>query len=156
MNLQELEKRVQTLEDIEAIKKLKARYCGYCDAGYDADGLISLFTDDAVWDGGSFGRYEGRKAIYDFFAGVSKLLPFALHYVMNPQIDVEGDRASGRWYLLEPCTFAQGSQAVWGAAYYEDRYVKVGGAWKFQEVKLTSSFWTPYEQGWAKKRSVAG
>jgi len=156
MNLQELEKRVQTLEDIEAIKKLKARYYGYCDAGYDADGLISLFTDDAVWDGGSFGRYEGRKAIYDFFAGVSKLLPFALHYVMNPQIDVEGDRASGRWYLLEPCTFAQGSQAVWGAAYYEDRYVKVGGAWKFQEVKLTSSFWTPYEQGWAKKRSVAG
>lgn len=155
MNLQELEKRVQTLEDIEAIRKLKARYCGYCDAGYDAEGLISLFTDDAVWDGGSFGRFEGRKAIYDFFAGVSKLLPFALHYVMNPQIDVEGERASGRWYLLEPCTFAQGSQAVWGAAYYEDRYLKVGGAWKFQEVKLTSSFWTPYEQGWAKKRSVA-
>ncbi len=156
MDLQELERRIQTLEDIEALRKLKARYCAYCDAGYDAEGLASLFTDDAVWDGGTFGRFDGRKAIYDFFAGISKTLPFALHYVMNPLIEVHGDRATGRWYLLEPCTFAEGSQAVWGAARYEDRYLKVRGEWKFQEVKLISSFWTPYEQGWARKQSVAG
>lgn len=155
MTLQDLEKRIQTIEDIEAIKRLKARYCGYCDNGYDADALAALFTDDAIWDGGAFGRFEGRKAIHDFFAGVSKLLPFAMHYVMNPLIEVEGDRATGRWYLFEPCTFAEGSQPVWGAAYYDDRYVKVGGAWKFQGVKITSSFWTPYELGWVKKRSVA-
>ena len=55
MNSQELEKRLQTLEDIEAIKRLKARYCAMCDAGYDSDGLAGLFTEDAVWDGGSFG-----------------------------------------------------------------------------------------------------
>jgi hypothetical protein len=63
VNTQELEKRLQTLEDIETIKRLKARYCAMCDAGYDSDGLAGLFTEDAVWDGGSFGRFEGREAI---------------------------------------------------------------------------------------------
>jgi Fe-S-cluster-containing dehydrogenase component len=56
VNLQELEKRLQALEEIEAIKRLKARYCAMCDAGYDSNGLAGLFTEDAVWDGGSFGH----------------------------------------------------------------------------------------------------
>ncbi|HTY56039.1 MAG TPA: nuclear transport factor 2 family protein [Candidatus Binataceae bacterium] len=154
MSSQDLEERIQRIEDIEAIRKLKARYCAFCDNGYDAHGLAALFTEDAVWDGGAFGYFEGRKAIHDFFAGISKRLSFAMHYVMNPLIDVEGDHATGRWYLFEPCTF-DGSEPVWGAAYYDDRYIKVGGVWKFQSVKITSSFWTPYEQGWVKKRSVA-
>ena len=156
MSLEDLERRIRALEDIEAIKRLKARYCAFCDDNYDAEGLISLFTEDAVWDGGAFGRYEGREAIWKFFKGVSAMLPFALHFVTNPLIKVEGERATGRWYLLEPCTFADGNQAVWGAAKYEDEYVKAGGEWKFKSVKLASSFWTPYEQGWVRKRSVAG
>ena len=41
----DLEARVRRLEDIEAIKQLKARYCALCDAGYDADGIAPLFTE---------------------------------------------------------------------------------------------------------------
>ena len=51
MSLESLEKRIQVLEDIEEIKKLKHRYCALCDADYDADALAELFTEDAVWDG---------------------------------------------------------------------------------------------------------
>ena len=58
-----LEERIQRLEDIEAIKQLKAEYCAYCDDGYNPDGIANLYTEDAVWDGGPFGRYEGRDAI---------------------------------------------------------------------------------------------
>ena len=50
-----LESRIQRLEDIEAIKQLKARYCGLCDDGYPADDLAELFTEDAIWDGGALG-----------------------------------------------------------------------------------------------------
>jgi len=124
------------------------------DAGYDSDGLAGLFTEDAVWDGGSFGRFEGREAIRNFFRGIPKLLCFAVHYVMNPLIEVSGEHATGRWYLLESCIFAEGSRAVWGAAHYEDGYAKLSGEWKFRKVKLILVFWTPFEQGWAKKRSV--
>jgi len=48
MNVEDLAQPIQTLESIEAIKKLKARYCALCDNQYDADGLATLFTEDAV------------------------------------------------------------------------------------------------------------
>ena len=154
MNLEELARRIQVLEDIEAIKKLKARYTGFCDNGYDADGISSLFTEDAVWDGGVFGRAEGRAAIRKFFQGASALMPFALHYVMNPVIEVEDDNAKGTWYLFQTCTFAENQQAVWGAARYQEEYVKLNGEWKFKNLKVVSSFWTPFDQGWAKKQFI--
>ena len=49
MSLESLERRIKKLEDTEAIKVLKRRYCAYCDDNYDLDGLASLFTEDAVW-----------------------------------------------------------------------------------------------------------
>lgn len=154
MDARELEKQVQKLEDIEAIRKLKAQYCSYCDNNYEAAPIAALFTEDAVWDGGPFGRFVGPAAIEGFFRAVSGKLSFAMHYVTNPLIEVDGDRARGKWYLFEPCTFVDGTQAVWGGAYYEDEYVKVNGQWKFRNVKIISNFWTPYEQGWAKRRSI--
>jgi len=152
MNLEDLERRLRVLEDIETIKKLKARYCAYCDNNYDADGIASLFTEDAVWDGGKFGRYEGREAIRTFFRGAARIFPFAIHQVMNPIIEVEGEQAKGQWYLFQPATLAEGNQAVWLAARYEEEYVKVGSEWKFKRLKVFPSFLTPYDQGWVKKR----
>jgi hypothetical protein len=164
MNLEDLAKRVQVLEDIEAIKRLKARYSAYCDNQYDADGIASLFTEDGVWDGGDvFGKSMGQEKIRKFFSGAAKLLPFALHYVMNPIIEVEGNKAKGTWYLFQACTFAEGNpavakgnQAVWGAAKYDEEYVKVGAEWKFKHLKVASHFWTPFDQGWVKKRFLQG
>ena len=154
MNLEDLERRLRVLEDIETIKKLKARYCAYCDNNYDADGIASLFTEDAVWDGGKFGRYEGREAIRTFFRGAPRIFPFAIHQVMNPIIEVEGEQAKGQWYLFQPATLAEGNQAVWLAARYEEEYVKVESEWKFKRLKVFPSFLTPYDQGWVKKRFV--
>ncbi|MCH7908451.1 MAG: nuclear transport factor 2 family protein [Candidatus Hydrogenedentes bacterium] len=39
-----LEARVRRLEDIDAIKRLKARYCSYCDDQYDVEGLNQGFS----------------------------------------------------------------------------------------------------------------
>ena len=151
MDLAELEQRVRVLEDIEAIKRLKYRYADACDRGYDAETLATLFTEDAVWDGGLFGRHEGREAIRRFFAGVSADIPFAMHYMMNPIITVDGDEADGAWYLFQTCTFAEGNRAILGAARYEERYRRVAGEWQFHRLKLISSFWTPFDEGWVKR-----
>lgn len=149
----DLEKRIAEVEDIEAIRKLKGRYCLYVDQRNE-DGWVSLFTQDGVWESDKFGVHEGREAIRTLFRNIPGFLSFALHYVTNPIIEVDGDRATGNWLLLEPCTFIQGNQPTWGAGRYEEQYVKVGGEWKFKRLKLISSFWTPYEQGWVKKRFV--
>src|SRR5262249_38516094 len=95
MNLEDLAQRIQVLEDIDAIKKLKARYTGFCDNGYDPDGIASLFTEDAVWDGGVFGGCEGREGIRKVFCEWSKLLPFALQYVFDPIMEIQRDTANG-------------------------------------------------------------
>jgi ketosteroid isomerase-like protein len=91
--IQEIERRLQVLEDAEAIRNLKARYAALCDRQYDADGIAALFTDDALWDSPGLGRFEGREAIRNFFRGASQIFSFAIHYSLNGQIEVEGDTA---------------------------------------------------------------
>ena len=53
MTIDQLAERLQVLEDIEAIKRLKARYCAQCDDGYNPDGIASLFVED-----GGVGRWR--------------------------------------------------------------------------------------------------
>ncbi len=117
--------------------------------------MIPLFTKDAVWDGGRFGRHEGIDAITAFFDGVSEQILWALHYMIAPTIEVNDDlvTASGTWYLLEPCTMAgpDGPKAVWLTGGYADRYVKEDGAWRFSEVLLDCRPSTPYDKGWVRK-----
>jgi ketosteroid isomerase-like protein len=78
--LEQIERRLQLLEDAEAIRNLKARYAALCDNQYDADGIAKLFTDDAVWESPALGRFEGREAIRSFFRGASGIFSFAIHY----------------------------------------------------------------------------
>ena len=146
-----IEERLAALEAIEEIRRLKARYAAACDANYDADAIAALFAEDAVWDGGALGKAEGREAIRAFFRGAPKHFPFAIHHVMNPIIEVDGDRASAQWYLLQPATMARGNRAVWLAATYHDEYARIGGEWKFKRLAVTPRFLTPYEEGWARQ-----
>ncbi len=148
-----LEQRVQRLEDIEAIRRLKQEYAGYCDAGYDPDGIASLFTEDATWDAMELNFHlAGRQQIHDFFAEVSKDNSFALHYILGHVIDVadDGVNAQGTWYIWMPATI-QGD-ATWTAAQYTDTYKRVNGRWLFASVRIDYGFFTTYEKGWVRER----
>jgi ketosteroid isomerase-like protein len=149
-----IEERLQILEDLEEIRTLKARYAAACDDNYNADAIAVLFAEDALWDGGALGQADGRAAIRKFFSRAAEFFPFAIHNVMNPIIEVDGDRATGQWYLLQPATMAKGNRPVWLAATYHDEYVRLDGRWMFKGLKVTSHFLTPYEEGWAKKPFV--
>jgi limonene-1,2-epoxide hydrolase len=146
--------RLQRIEDIETIKQLKARYCAFCDDNYNPQGIASLFTDDGVWDGGDLGKAEGHAAIIKFFERAPSAFSFAIHHVMNPTVEVDGDRATGRWYLLQPLIRARrdGEAAMWLAGRYEDEYVRIGREWKFKRLKFITHFLASYEEGWAKVR----
>ena len=97
-------------------------------------------------------RFEGQEAIRAFFKRASQRLPFAIHQVLNPIIEVNGDTAHGTWYLFQACTQKEG--AIWVAGVYEDDYVKVNGRWKYKKLTVTFKFWTPFDQGWAMQRFV--
>ena len=105
-------------------------------------------------DGGVRGKREGREEIRSFIRQGPERISFAAHMVLNPIIEINGDTAKGTWYLLQPCTFVEGNRAVWGAGRYDEEYVRVDGRWMFQNLKLTSHFWTPFDEGWVKTRFV--
>jgi len=147
----DLEARIARLEAAESIRSLKAHYCDLCDAGYNSDELGALFTDDATWDGGDLGTFEGVEAIKRFFGHMPKVLSLAIHHVTNPAIDVADDAlsATGTWYLLQPATLATTDQAVWIDGRYQDEFVKIDNVWRFSRIRIDTKFFTTSGSGWA-------
>ncbi len=155
-----LSRRVQALEDADAIRRLKAHYAELVDSRYAkgaaqsaaavapiAAEIAGLFTEDAVWDGGALGLCTGREAIRERMAAPT--LRFSRHYFVNPDIRVDGDCAHGRWELLAPCTSRE-NEPMWMAGVEEDEYARVGGVWLHSRMQLHVHFFAPHERGWAK------
>lgn len=160
-----LEQRVRRAEDHDELLNLKSCYGALADSRYTLQGVVAhadleriarelseLFTDDAVWDGGArLGLAEGREAIYQRF--LEPTLGFTWHYFVKPRIHVDGDRASGSWDILAPCTTSDG-RPLWMAGYEEDEYRRVNGQWLHSRMELTVVFMASYERGWVPKRSA--
>ena len=157
-----VEERLQALEDIESIKKLKASYCYWADAGISGDAnsmeeLVAHFTDDEPWaDFGPFGVHRGKEAVAAFFREVvPSTLSYSAHMVCNPVIEVEGRTARGRWYVDVPCTLRSGSRPLWLQARYEEEYVKEGAQWRWKSITARFDFVSPFDEGWVRTPMVA-
>jgi hypothetical protein len=150
MDLNELAGRITILEDIEAIKRLKARYCAICDDDHNPDEIVKIFAEDGIWESADIGQHKGHAAIRKLFEGFRDRISFSQHNVFNPRIEVNGDRAKAHWYFMGPFTMRKRNNAVWLAARYEDDYVKINGEWKIQHLRAIGRMSAPYEKGWAK------
>jgi hypothetical protein len=152
MDMAQLEQRLTRMEDIEAIKQLKAEYCDICDDDHNPGRITTVFAEDGIWEAKGFGKGEGHAGIRELFQGFQKMISFSQHMVMNPVIKVEGEHATGRWYFIGPFTFGKAT-AKWQAVRYEDDYVKVGGEWKIQHLRAQVRMSTDYETSWAEQDS---
>ena len=148
------EQQIQWLYDVEQIKQLKHRYCGFCDENYNPEGISALFTEDGIWEGGTFGRAHGRAAIYEFFSNVSKQVSFANHYVTNAIIDINGDSAAGRWDLWQPMVMGEKHTALWLVAKYKDSFVRSNAGWSIQRIEVDIKALSPYDTGFGKERFI--
>ncbi len=148
-----LERRIAAIEDLEAIKQLKARYCQICDDDHNPDQITSIFSEDGVWEGRVIGTARGHAEIRKLFEGFQKMIGFSQHMVMNPVIEVDGDHAKGTWYFFGTFTFYEGNQAKWQSARYHEDYVKVNGDWKIQHLRVKGpGMSADYEKGWAPRK----
>ena len=159
--LAELAARLARCESVLAIQELKARYGELVDLRYSrgrvlagpelssvVDRIAALFTPDGVWDGGpGLGRVVGRDAIAARLG--QPTLDFGRHFFVNPRIDVDGIRATGRWDVLSPCRRVDGT-SYWMAGYEDDEYEMVDGSWRFGSMKLTTVFMTPVGEPWSE------
>ena len=131
----DLEQRITRLEDIEAIKQLKARYCEICDDMHNPDRITSVFAKNGIWESPDFGKAQGHDAIRELFQGFQNMFSFSQHNITNPIIEVTGNRATGIWYIMGPWTNTEDEKEIWMTARYEDDYVKVDGVWKYQHLR---------------------
>ena len=116
MTTEDLAKRVMILEDIEAIKQLKGRYCRTMDTK-DWAGMRRVFADDVVMDttasGGSV--ITGADA---FIAFLEQTLGDAItvHHGHMPEIEITGTRtARGIWAMADYVEWPSAAGAFWPA-----------------------------------------
>ena len=134
MTLEELEKRIRVLEDIEAIEKLHRKYV-FCLSSREWDDLLDCFAEDATADIWKHGLRRGKKEITELVYTVfDQLEKTPGHLACQPVISVEGDRASGYWILY---LFPHREQMTWMQGRHDCEYVRINGEWKFSSVKFT-------------------
>ena len=150
MDVNELAKRIQVLEDIDAIKNLKAEYADACDDMYNPERMRDLFTEDAVWDGEKegFGKYVGLDEVCGFFAGAKDSLKFGVHYFLQPRIKILSEtEAEGTFYLWQTSTMVSGKDILLSGKEY-DKYRKENGVWKMSHMVLELFYAADIKQGW--------
>ncbi len=136
MSLANLEKRIQTIEDLESIKKLHQNYVNLMD-NLRYEQVLELFTEDAAVEVRQSGVKRGRKEISEVYNGLAKKrgdTRYDGHLAIEPDIKVDGDRAEGTWliYML----FSKPS-IQWVQGRNECEYRRVNGVWKISKLKFT-------------------
>jgi hypothetical protein len=164
MNLQEMEKRLQVVEDIQQIDRLEKIYGYYLDNGQNGK-IVDLFSDNAesveISDRGVF---KGKEGVRKFFVGYIshgqkqsdlKEVPhgrLVIHMQHQGVIDVapDGRTAKGRWYLLmiQAWPVEGRERSVIGHGVYENEFIKEDGIWKFQKMFMSLNFRSPIGEGW--------
>lgn len=147
-----VEQRLQRLEDIEAIKQLIAAYAKAADNNGDPEMMMPLFTEDASWNAEGVGTWNTRQGVVDGLREVCTVgIPWALHYMTQPSIQVADDGASayGEYYLWEIAKVTpEGGGAAkdtWIGGWYETRFRKEGGRWLIQAIDLKIKLLSPAE-----------
>lgn len=130
----ELEARVRRLEDIQEVWRLLMDYRRHLDAR-DFRSYSLLFTEDGEWIGG-LGSAKGPAEIEALLERTLEVYPDdstrTYHLVANPEIDVQGDRATAfsTW-----CFITRGDQdepVLSLLGHYQDELVRVGEVWRFR------------------------
>ena len=67
--------------------------------------------------------------------------------MFNPMINVNGDMATGHWYVFG-CFRARGGKDMILSGEYFDTYMKVAGVWKYKKLIFKARVWVPREEGW--------
>lgn len=139
-----LEERVRALEDREEIRELTARYC-HCVAAAEASGIVELFCDDGSFTMGQR-TVKGHAELEKFYTAIAGQPP--LPFIQNHVIDELGVvEARGRCSV--EIRMVQNGESVTAAGWYDDRYRKAGGRWRFAARAFHVFHMVPLAKGWA-------
>ena len=116
-------------EDEMALRNLMARYSDAVNR-VDADAWIATWAEDAVWN--LLGNpVSGKDNILALWKQMMSSFEFALMLPSTCLFEVDGDTASGHWYLTEYTRDPEGAAST-VLSRYTDTYTREEGQWLFQ------------------------
>jgi len=122
-----------TMDDLEAIKRVKYRYLRALDTKHWAD-FADTLTEDVIGDyGSSLGEehhFTNRNTLVEYMRNAMPENVITEHRVTHPEITIDGDEASGIWYLQDRVIVTEFDFMLIGAAFYHDEYRKTADGWK--------------------------
>ncbi|WP_185732169.1 nuclear transport factor 2 family protein [Burkholderia sp. Bp8963] len=158
-----LARRMARLEAIADVSQLVGRYAHGADRRNDPALMAPLFSRDAVWEAGGFGRHEGRDVIAAQLARIgTEQIVWSLHYMTAPVIEIDDALRNGRcrWHLWELAQIRQGHDvaeppaAYWIGGEYDSRVVIEEGQWCFQSVFLDLRLIHRHDAAWLPRPST--
>jgi len=161
--IKELEKKVDVLEDLEAIKRLQRSY-GYYLEHWMWEEVIDCFSDrpDTTLNI-MVGIFLGKEGIQRYFSGEKArgTDPEVLHQIMQLSgvVDVspDGKTAQGRWYGWGAAALPSGKRIMQNltAGIYTAGYIKEDGKWKIWKLMWNPVIMADPTKGWVKPERVA-
>jgi uncharacterized protein (TIGR02246 family) len=125
------------VDDIEAIKQLKARYFRAMDTK-DWDGMRRVFSDDVVMDTTDSGGkvIAGGDAFMKFLRGTLAEV-VTVHHGHMPEIALTSPTtATGIWSMEDMLRWPDGRE-LHGYGHYHETYEKNADGWRIKSSKLT-------------------
>ncbi|RRO18009.1 nuclear transport factor 2 family protein [Saccharopolyspora rhizosphaerae] len=130
---------------LEEIKRVKHRYLRAVDLKLWHE-LADTLTEDAVGDygteaAGSQLHLVGREEILTFMRDNLGPGIITTHFAGQPEIDVDGDTATGTWVFEDTVIATEFKTIIRGAAFYEDTYRRGSdGQWRISQTGYTRTY----------------
>jgi len=125
------------VESDQGVRALVARSCDAV-ARADVDAWAACWRDDGTWVFPGREPVVGQPELRAAFASLSAEFDLCVQEVLSGWADLDGDRATARWYLRETQRSSSGGQEVLGV--YDDTVIRDEHGWRFARRR----FWVLY------------
>ena len=149
-------------DTLEELRQLKYRYLRSLDLK-QWDTFAQTLAPDIEATYGRRLSFSGRDAVVDYMRTSLPPSIITVHQCHHPELAVDGDTATGTWYLEDKVIVTEHRMLLTGAAFYEDTYARgTDGQWRISRTgyirsyeavetldeswKLTANLWAAKEQ----------
>ena len=131
------------MTDIDEICQLKYRYVRTLDTKRWEE-FAACFLPEATGDYNGL-EFADRDALVSYMRDNLGEGMLTMHQVDHPEITVDGDRATGRWYLQDRVVVPGFQFMLEGAAFYDDRYARTPEGWRVAHTGYRRTFEITYD-----------
>jgi ketosteroid isomerase-like protein len=124
-----------------ALRALVARYC-HAIAQRDDDAWAATWAPDAEWQ--VLGKtLRGREAILAHYQALVRDVRLVMQFADNGLIELEGDRARGRWLVTETIQWNDGRAGLNLGVYRDDYRQDPAAGWRFARREFLLRYFGP-------------